>query len=69
MNDRTDIWCQMLKAFNTVPVIKSKFYCREGYAPDLTRTVEEVSNMHSLECTVNGSCAQIHVQSISVVAS
>ena len=67
MNDRTDIWCQMLKALNAVPVIKSKFYCREGYAPDLTRTVEQVSNMQSLECTANGSCA--HVQSISVVAS
>ena len=55
------------KSFQYSPDDQVKFNCREGYAPDLTRTVELVSNMQSLECTVNGSCAQI--QSISVVAS
>jgi len=55
------------KSFQYSPSDQVKFNCREGYAPDLTRTGEQVSNMQSLECTANGSCSQI--QSISVVAS
>ena len=43
------------KSFQYSPGDQVKFYCREGYATDLTRTGEQVSNMHSLECTINGS--------------
>ena len=43
------------KSFQYSPGDQVKFYCREGYATDLTRTGEQVSNMHSLECSINGS--------------
>jgi hypothetical protein len=32
-----------------------KFYCKEGYATDLTKTLQQVSNMHTLECSINGT--------------
>lgn len=32
-----------------------KFYCKEGYVTDLTKTRAHVSNMHLLECTTNGT--------------
>jgi hypothetical protein len=38
------------KSFQCSPGDQVKFYCREGYAPDLTRTVEQVSNMHRMYC-------------------
>lgn len=32
-----------------------KYYCKEGFATDLTQTQDHINNMHTLECSINGT--------------